>query len=198
VRLPVAITLVVLVLSAVVCAGAGSVSTGTRSPDGKWEVVFSRSHGFGRLDLTERVSGRRYRMYRSNDSCCDHITWVQPQTLVFVDDYRVLRLNPDKRSAQKIASFSDFVVSPNGRWVAGWADSGGHAPETVYVVPLGGGHCLRVPRRADQDDTSPEFFNSNTSIHILRRHFDLSLGEPKGRTQIVGFRIAALGPARAC
>lgn len=137
-------------------------------------------------------------MYRSNDSCCDQITWVAPHTLVFVDDYRVKTLDPDRHRVKQIAGFSSFVVSPNGRWVAGYADTGGHAAESVDVVPLTGGSCLAVPKRADQDDAYPSFSSNSRFVYTERRHFDTKLGYDVGPTRRLRFELTALRTIRSC
>jgi hypothetical protein len=73
-------------------------------------------------------------MYHSNDSCCSEITWLPPHVLIFDDDYKVQALDPTNRRVATIAHFSNFAVSHDGRWIAGYSDSGGHAAETVGVV----------------------------------------------------------------
>lgn len=168
------------------------------SPDRRWELIFSRHNGYGRLDLVERSTGRRFRMYRSNDACCDQITWVAPHTLVFVDDYRVKTLDPSTRRVEQIAGFSDFVVSANGAWVAGYADTGGHAAESVYVVPLAGGECLRIPKKPDQDDADPAFSAESKVVYVERRHFSSQLGADVGPTRRLGFRLSTLQAVSRC
>jgi tricorn protease-like protein len=137
-------------------------------------------------------------MYRSNDSCCDQITWVAPHTLVFVDDYRVKTLNPSSRRIKQIAGFSDFAVSPNGRWVAGYADTGGHAAEFVDVVPLAGGECLAVPKKPDQDDADPSFSSNSAVVYVERRHFSTKLGYDVGPTVMVQYRLSMLRTIPTC
>jgi hypothetical protein len=176
-----------------------SAAVGNVSPDGKWSVAFSRQNGYGRLDLIERSTGKRHRMYRSNDSCCDQITWVmKPHTLVFVDDYNVKTLDPVSRRVVRIAGFSNFVVSPNGRWMAGWASCGGHCAETVEVVPLTGGVCRKVPHRSDQDDSYPFFSRDSRSVTVLRQRFDTKLREPVGSSRQITTQLSALQPVATC
>jgi hypothetical protein len=151
---------------------AAATLAGTPSPDGKWSVDFSRKNGYGRLDLTERSMGTVFRMYRSNDGCCSDLTWVAPHLLVFVDDYRTFVLDPTTRRHTRIAGFSNIAVSRDGKWVAGWADSGGHSAERVAVVPIRGGRCRAVPKRANEDDTYPRFSRDSRSITVLRRTYD--------------------------
>jgi hypothetical protein len=186
------------VLVAVAALAVVSVARGAVSPDRRWDVAFSRKNGYGRLDLTDRSTGRMYRMYRSNDACCEEITWVRPHTLVFVDDYRVMRLDPTTRRVVRIAGFSNFTVAPNGRWIAGWADSGGHSAETVHVVPLAGGSCLVVPHRADQDDSDPRFSTDSRTVLVQRRRFDTRQGEPVGRARTVAYRLSSLRGVHTC
>lgn len=168
------------------------------SPDGKWIVAYSRMNGYGRLDLVERRTRKRYRMYRSNDSCCDEITWVSPHLLVFVDDYNVKTLDPASRRVTRISGFSNFVVSPDGRWVAGWASCGGHCAESVDVVSIAGGGCRAVPRRSDQDDSYPFFSRNSKKVTVLRQRFDLKRGEPVGATSQVTLPLSALRPVTTC
>ncbi len=168
------------------------------SPDRKWQLIYSRQNGYGRLDLIDRRTGRRYRMYRSNDSCCDQITWVAPHTLIFVDDYKVKTLDPDRRRVRQIAGFSNFVISPNGRWVAGYADTGGHRPQSVDVVPLAGGACLAVPKRPDQDVGYPSFSADSRFVSVERRHFSTKLGEDVGPFRKLRYRMAALRKVPTC
>jgi len=187
---------------ALMIAGTASAfspaGTAVRSPDGKWSMLFSRKNGYGRIDLTERSTGRRYRMYRSNDSCCDQITWIAPHLLIFIDDYNVKTLDPTTRTVHRIAGFSNFVLSPNRRLIAGWADSGGHAPETVDVAPVAGGKCLAVPRRPDQDDSGAVFTRNGRELIVERQHFDLKLGDSVGPTRVVRVLLTTLRPVRVC
>jgi hypothetical protein len=189
-----------LIPAGAVVARASSPPTGVaeRSPDGKWSVLYSRKNGYGRLDMTNLRTGRRYRMYRSNDSCCDGITWVKPHLLIFVDDYNVKTLDPTNRRVLRIAGFSDFTISHDGRLVAGYADSGGHAAETVDVVPITGGHCRTVPRLPDQDDSSPIFSRDDKAVTVVRQHFDLKLGYAVGQPRRVTVPLTALTPVKAC
>jgi len=190
-----------LVLALLCSAASASLASGgvpNVSPDGKWTVVYSRKNGYGRLDLIERSNGPRYRMYRSNDSCCQGITWVSPHLLVFVDDYNVKTLDPPTRRVSRIAGFSDFVVSPNGRWVAGWANCGGHCAEIVEVVPITGGTCRAFPHRRDQDDSYPFFSRDSRKLTVLRQQFDLKQGEALGPTREVTLPLTKLRPVKGC
>jgi hypothetical protein len=164
-------------------ATAAGFSASDVSPDRVWSVVYSRANGYGRLDLTDRTTGRRSRMYRSNDSCCAQMTWVRRHTLVFVDDYNVRTLDPVTRRVTRIAGFSNFVVSPNARWIAGWASCGGHCAQTVEVVPLAGGACKAVRHQDDQDDSFPFFSSDSRRITVDRHHFDTKRGADRSATR---------------
>lgn len=121
--------------------------------------------GFGYLVVGDR-DGRKNPIYSSNDSCCTNLVWATPGVLVFDDDYNVKvvnvarcrpQLKPHRCAARTIASFSNFVVSKDGKWVAGYADGGGHGPETIGVVSIDGSVCRTVPRQRTSSDTDPMF-----------------------------------------
>ena len=198
--LALALLLGIPVAAGAVAAHASSPPTGVaaRSPDGRWNVLYSRRNGYGRLDVTNLRTGKKYRMYRSNDSCCDQITWVRPHLLIFVDDYNVKTLDPTTRRLVRIAGFSNFTISHDGRLVAGYASTGGHAAETVEVVPITGGRCRAVPHRPDQDDSSPGFARSDKALIVVRQHFDLQLGYTVGQSRLVTVPLTALTPVKTC
>jgi hypothetical protein len=196
-----------LVVAAALAAGHGgahsTTASGYVSPDRQWSLSFTRKHGYGNLDLTQRATGRTFRMYHSNDGCCQGIRWLRPHLLIFVDDYRTFTLDPATKKVTRIAGFSNFVVSRDGRLVAGWADCGGHCAETVGVVAIDGRHCRRVPRRPDQDDNALRFSADGRSLTILRRFFDVKQGEPTRNAlptpwHQVTVPLAALKPAATC
>jgi len=165
-----------------------------QSPDGNWSVAYSRRNGYGNLDVTHRTSHRRYRMYHSNDGCCSEIAWLPPHDLVFDDDYKVQLLDPATRRVATIAHFSAFVISPDGHWLAGYADSGGHAAETVGVVDSRGGGCRTVPHAPDQDDTVGAFTADGKAIDIIRRRFDTKTGETTRAAHVVRISLTDLRP----
>jgi hypothetical protein len=145
--------IVAAALGTVLAAVSAHGATGYASPDGAWSVTYTRNGLYGNIDLAQRATGRRIRMYRSNDSCCTSVTWIAPHLLVFDDDYHVKTLDPPSRRVRTIAHFSNFVVAPDGRWVAGWAAGPGQA-ERVGVVPARGGACRVVPHLRDEDDNA--------------------------------------------
>jgi hypothetical protein len=173
------------------------------SPDRKWSLAYGRKHGYGHLDVTERATGRVFRMYSSNDGCCAQITWLRPHLLIFVDDYHTKTLAPATRRVATIAHFSNFVVSPDGRWVAGWADCGTHCQESVDVVRITGGQCRTVPRRPAQDDNALRFSRDGRTLTIRRRFFDVRNGAPMqdgfpSRWHVVTVPLATLRPVADC
>jgi hypothetical protein len=201
-----------LVAVAAVAVGCGGHKTpfatrvfesGYVSPDGKWSLAYTRQHGYDNLDVTDRATGSVSRMYSSNDGCCAQITWLRPHLLIFVDDYKTRTLDPVTKHVVMISNFSNFVVSPDGRWVAGWADCGGHCAERVDVVPIGGGRCRQVPHRPDQDDNARRFSPDDRSLTILRRFFDVKNGEPirnglATRWHAVTIPVGTLQPVATC
>jgi hypothetical protein len=176
----------------------GGPAIGRASPDGKWSVEYTRRNGWGNLDVTDRASPRTYRLYHSNDSCCSEITWLPPHVLIFDDDYKVQILDPTNRRVATIAHFSNFAVSHDGRWIAGYADSGGHAAETVGVVSSTNGSCRVVSRKSSQDDTVVTFTSNDNSLLVARRVFDQNLGEVTGSAQIVTVQLEKLQPHSGC
>lgn len=172
----------------------GGPAVGEASPDGDWTVDFTRRGSYGNLDLTNRQSHRVFRMYHSNDSCCTEITWLPPHLLLFDDDYRVLVLDPTTRRLKTIAGFSNFIVSGDGRWIAGYASSGGHVGESVRIVTAAGGSCLMVPHKTTEDDTPVTFTSDDKAIRISRTRF----GPGTARARILTFTLTHLRPRGAC
>ncbi len=140
---------------------------GHPSPDGKWSVAL---HDFN-LDLTNRASQRVRSMYRAIPTCCTSITWLPPHLVIFEDNYRVEVLDPTTRHLKTISEDSNFIVSPGGRWIAGYQSSP-HDPSIVDVVSTAGGRCLVVPRKRPDDDTPVAFTRDGAALLISRGRFD--------------------------
>ena len=196
-----------LVSVVMVAAGCGHrsvqpdriVQSGYVSPDGKWSLAVTRKHGYGHLDITQRATRHVFRMYSSNDACCAQITWVRPHLLIFIDDYQTKTLDPVTKRVVTIAGFSNFVLSVDGRWVAGWADCGGHCAEAVDVVPITGGRCEQVPRRPNQDDNAVRFSRDGRSLTIQRRVFDVKNGAPlQSHWRVITIPLSRLRPVAIC
>jgi hypothetical protein len=160
----------------VVSPSMGDIDTGpavgATSPDGKWRAEFAKRNGCGNVIVTNLGSHRRLRVYHSANGCCTEIAWLPPHYLVFDDDHQVQLVDAATRQQATIAQFSSFVISPDGRWVAGYASSGGHGPKTVGVVPSTGGTCRTVPRTKTQDDIVVSFTPDSQAIRISRASFD--------------------------
>jgi hypothetical protein len=121
------------------------------------------------------VGGPTRVLYRSSDSCCSRLAWLSPTRLVFDDDYRVTTLDVTTGRIQRIAGFSDFAISPDHKSIAGWADSGGHLAQTVYVVSADGSTCRVVPTPSRDTDVDA-YFSHDGALHVLRYPFTGGLG----------------------
>jgi hypothetical protein len=136
-------------------------------------------------------------LYRSKDSCCDQLTWLSPTRLVFDDDYRVTTLDITTGRIRRIAGYSNFRISPDHMWIAGWADSGGHEAQTVRVVSADGTSCKSVPIPARHTDLDASFSRDGT-LHVYRATFSVdSIGR---QARWLAFRISSLpnAPMSAC
>jgi hypothetical protein len=169
------------------------------SPDERRSATLVHRGAYGRIVVALK-GGAGKTLYASNDSCCHGIAWASSRLLVFDDDYNVKTLDVTTGRIVRIAGFSDFVVSQDGKFVAGWADSGGHKAERVGVVPIAGGSCSLVPARPNQDDTKPTFSADGTHLAVLRRSFDPAGGgvDPRGRRVVVSLAALRARPANAC
>jgi hypothetical protein len=137
-------------------------------------------------------------LYRSSDSCCSQVLWLSPTRLVFDDDYRVTTLDVTSGRVQRIAGFSNFTVSPDHQWIAGWADSGGHRAQRVGVVRADGSGCRLVPTPSSFTDLNA-YFSKDGLLHVLRSPFSTQ-HTVHGPTSWLMFSPADLSPAspRAC
>lgn len=171
------------------CAQYPSPGLTCRSPDGAWEVTYTR--GPGTLWLTGRRTGVRFRAYHSTDSCCTYITWAKPHTLLFDDDYRLMTLDPATRKLTLLAGFSDFVVSRDGRWVAGFALHPPEDAETVGVLSLADRTCLVVPHTSHQTDETAGFTRDNQGVIVERSSFSPNEGAT-GSRHLVQFALSSL------
>jgi hypothetical protein len=118
-----------------------------RSPDGAWRLRFRRGTANGRRFLARRGERTGVEMYHSSNDCCADIAWARPHLLLFLDYPLVESLDPTTRMVTQIGALNDFVVSPQGQWVAGAGASGPGDPvaTTVYVLGVGAKKCLVVP-----------------------------------------------------
>jgi hypothetical protein len=121
------------------------------SPDGARIALVRRAGGTGYLEVTP-PHGKPRVVYSSTDGCCSNVVWASKAMLVFDDDYNAKTVDVMTGHVNRIAGFSRFVVSPGGRWVAGWADNGGHSPQAIGVVSITGTDCRVVPKPNGADD----------------------------------------------
>lgn len=167
------------------------------SPDGKRaasvrHVFVTQTGSIGYLDVGKSGAGKKRTVYSSSDSCCTEVAWVSPSLVAFDDDYRVKTVEPSSGRVRRIASFSNFSVSPDGRWVAGWKFSGGHGPETIGVVSITGADCRAVPRPKNADDFNVTFSPDGKRLIFVRQRFDLKLGEDVGPRRVVTVPLSEL------
>ena len=160
------------------------------SPDRRYvahvkQVLVPNSASVGYLEIRPATDFKTRTLYSSNDSCCRNIVWVTQRLIAFVDDYHLKTADLATGRIQHIANFSDFAVSRDGRWVAGWASSGGHVAETVGVVSIEGTHCRIVPRPYNADDTQPGFMAGSKSVYVLRRSYNSKFEVIHGTGRIV-------------
>jgi hypothetical protein len=176
--------------SAVPLAQRGVIGTPVVSPDGARRAIVRRAGNRGAVVVEPTHGGQARTLYSSNDACCGDLVWSSRRLLIFGDDYRVRTVDVITGRVRWIAGFSNYAVSHDGRWLAGWADSGGHSPETIYVVSVTGAHCRVVPRPATADDSQVSFTADGTRIRLLRRTFAVNGNAGPGRW--LRLRVSAL------
>jgi hypothetical protein len=175
--------------------GTGKGTLGTcRSPDGAWRVTVTNLVGgwWCALYLTRVSSGRRVRMFSRHDAGCDDLTWAKPHLLLFEWNYGLYTLNPATGQVTNPALLSNFVVSPDARWVAG--DNANGAPEApqnpVYVLTVNNSMCVIVPLAPHRTDAvvgfSPTASRSSSAPrrgtgHRTRRRGQLGCGSSDSR-----------------
>ena len=135
-----------------------------RSPDGRW--LLSQQYGkCGTLFFSRGLNGKRM-PFRSllgcgmdeppgpNAASGEGEFWAKPHLLIIGDNVStVLSVDPSAGKSRVVAGLSDFLVSPNGQWVAGEGPGDPqvtHQADTVYVAAIRApGRCLVVPGLAD-------------------------------------------------
>jgi WD40-like Beta Propeller Repeat len=136
-------------------------------------------------------------VYTARDSCCGDLAWATRWLLVFDNDYRVFTLDVRSGQLRQIAGFSNFELSKDGRWAAGWAGTGPNEPETVGVVSITGTSCRVVPRLSNASDSFPFFSPDGKRLFFLREPFNPSSGST-GHGDTISVSMSNLRPSRAC
>lgn len=140
----------------------GKVFQTCRSPDHRWLL----SNGKCDTLYFRNVNNGRRVPYQSplgcgmddppgpNDTNGLGEFWVKPHLLVIGDNIgSVLSFDPSIGKQTVVAGLSDFLVSPNGQWVAGEGSGDPQVTrqaDTVYVVAIRApGRCFVVPGLAN-------------------------------------------------
>ena len=125
------------------------------SPDGKWSVVYTQTTppghpgGFCTLRVTDLATGRVEEI--RDGTQCNQGIWIGHTYLVQVNalghNGRVVSLDPPSRHITVLAHFDTYVVSPNGRWIAGESASPSQVGEpgpALIAVLSPANHTCRV------------------------------------------------------
>jgi hypothetical protein len=162
-----------------------------RAPRGGWVVSSRYMPGSQRCTLVFSRGGKRVWTYHGANGCTQE-TWVKPHLLLFEANYSVERLDPSTRAATQISGLGDFIVSPNGQWIAGDNGAGPQVSSSVFVLSIRAPKCLVVPHKPTQTDTSAKGFTPDSrNIIVQRNPFTPSSG-PEGRGQLVQVSLASL------
>lgn len=188
------------VAEAAVCAQYPTSGTSCSSPDGAFSVTFTGTEPRGSIELSRGGARSVLVMYHSTNACCTDVTWAKPHTLLFDDDYQLIRLEPLTRTHTTIASWSDFVVSPDGRWIAGYSYVGGSAAPalTVRVLSVDGKTCLAVPHGSHESDSPAGFTRDGKRVIVGREPYDPGNGVTGGPSQLVSYAISSLPASKQC
>ena len=168
-----AIAVVTAVARAANAPRGGQITIAPRvAPGGKkFAFVKGFAGGVGYVEVAAKGAKPRT-VYSSSDSCCTELRWASPHLLVLEDDYNVKTVDLDTGRIRTIAGFSNFVVSRDGRWVAGWALEGPDVPTSVGVVAITGAVCRTVPKPANASDSNPHFSNNSKVLRFSRETAD--------------------------
>lgn len=170
-------------------------SSACRSPDGAWSVT---TIGKGVAWVTHHGSGGMP-IFPSDVAGAD-LVWAKPHTLFFDDNYRLFRLDPVAGKRTIIADWSDFVVSPDGRWIAGYAYVGGSAAPalTIGVLSIDGKTCLAVPHGSHESDSPVGFTKDGQSVVVARNPYDAGNGLTGGPSHLLAYAISSLPASKEC
>jgi hypothetical protein len=160
---------------------------GCHSRDNRWSIVVNNEGTGCTLTVTSTGTGRHQTIRQPGSGGCVPDLWLGNAFVVQEGIYRphgrLVSLTPPSRKVKLLARFSTFVVSPNGRWITGEADSsGGLGTSKLVAVMSLASHTCRVAIQAGSNqavsvDKSPwSVSRSPTSPaqivfwHVIRRH----------------------------
>jgi hypothetical protein len=132
------------------------------SPDGTRLAVVRHIGNWGYLEVASARPGAPHRVvFSSRQDCCGNILWSSPTLVVFITSYnRVWTVDLRGGHISRIASFSGFHISHDGKWLAGWNDNGPHIAGTVGVISIRGTEC-HVPFRPKNASDWFAFFSAD-------------------------------------
>jgi hypothetical protein len=161
------------------------------SPGGDRVAVARHVGESGYLEVgPARRGARRKVVFFSRNGCCANIVWASRDVVVFIEGYsRDWTVDVRTGRARRIAGFSGFNLSQDGRWLAGWHDNGPHIAGTVGVISIHGTDC-HVPRRPKGASDSLAFFSADRKRLSFNRE---TLDPYRGWTQTVP--VSSLRPA---
>lgn len=160
----------------------------SRGSDWVLSIRYDRYSSVCKLRFSRGNSRRPVWIYRSGGGCLQgQSIWVKPHLLIFPSDYPLVNsLDPSTHNVTLLGQLSDFLVSPNGRWVAGPGPGDPKvSPEanTIYLLSVGGRECLVVPgRSADIAGFTPD--SQNVIVRVYAH----------GTTALRQFAISSLHP----
>ena len=141
---------------------AGRVIQTCRSPDGRWllsngncdTLFFSNRHNGRHVPFQSTLGCGMDEPPGPNGTGGKGEFWVKPHLLLIGDNIStVLSFDPATGKSRVVAGLSDFLVSPNGQWVAGEGSGDpqlARQADTVYGVAIRApGRCFVVPGSAD-------------------------------------------------
>jgi hypothetical protein len=122
----------------------------SRGSDWVLSIRYDRSSSVCKLRFSRGDSRSPVWTYRSGGGCLEgQSIWVKPHLLIFPSDYPLVNgLDPSTHRVTLLGQLSDFLVSPNGEWIAGTGPGDPKVdPEatTVYVLSVHARMCLVVP-----------------------------------------------------
>ena len=169
----------------------GILDEPVRSPDGSRIALVRHIGNWGYLEVASARPGAPHRIvFSSRQGCCGNVLWASPRSVVFITSYnRVWTVDLRSGQLSRIASFSGFHLSHDGKWLAGWNDNGPHVAGTVGVISIRGTEC-HVPFRPKNASDWFAFFSADGK----RLSFNRQTLEPY-RGWTVTLPVSSLRPA---